>query len=122
MDWIEKQGRHWKPRRPSAELRRKLFGAEASAAGDLVAGISAWSRWAVPALGCFLLASATLTSHLPHARLAGFQPPMSASYFGSASHSEMNNIPRATLEWNFGPRAATSVLANILEQTNRLIR
>lgn len=122
MDWIEKQAQRWKPRRPSAELRRKLFGTENLAAGDLVAEISAWSRWAVPALGCFLLASATLTSHLPHGRLGGFQPPLSASYFGSASHSEMNNIPRATLEWSFGPHAATSVLANILEQTNRLIR
>lgn len=88
----------------------------------MLAGISAISRWAVPALGCFLLVTATLTSHLPHGRLGVFQQPFSASYLSAGTHSEMNSVPRATLEWSFGPRTATSVLANIIEQTNTLIR
>lgn len=51
-----------------------------------------------------------------------FQQPFSASYLSAGTHSEMNSVPRATLEWSFGPRTATSVLANIIEQTNTLIR
>lgn len=56
--------RRWTPRRPSAELRARIFGAP-SAGPAAVRAFSDFSRWLVPAAGCFLLAVGSLSQRLP---------------------------------------------------------
>jgi hypothetical protein len=56
--------RRWTPRRPSPELRARIFGATAGGSGAAQA-LSDFSRWLVPAAGCFLLAVGTLSQRMP---------------------------------------------------------
>ena len=51
------------PRRPSPELRARIFGADSQAAGAVSLDLRELTRWIVPALGCFLLVMASLSSH-----------------------------------------------------------
>ena len=102
MNLPEEQLRSWRPRRPSARLKRRIF----RAAGfqiDLV-----WTvRWLAPAAACLLLAAATFgyRDHLSNAYSDG-----SFSATGSLEHaisqlansdyrSSRNNLSPITFEW-----------------------
>ncbi len=51
-----------------------------------------WLRWLVPALGCFVMVTSSLTD--PPRRLT------SSALSPIAGH--VNNVPATTLEWTFG--------------------
>lgn len=123
----------WKPRRPSPELRERIFRLpprEVAASFDF----RDVTRWIVPACGCFLLVLATLSNHLPHryaVQLAATNlviPPLMEESGPvvmpvSSGHSGVNAVPAKKLEWNFGARpAATGIGAFLISYTNKLIR
>jgi hypothetical protein len=133
-DWNPLELRKLTPRRPSPELRARIFGTETPQAAAISFDLRELTRWIVPAFGCFLLVMASLSERL-HPRYGldlaetnfvlpalteestGMVPPSSA-----AKHSAMNSIPAKTLEWSFRPRAATSVGTILLSYTNKLIQ
>ena len=122
------------PRRPSPELRARIFGADSQAAAAVSLDLRELTRWIVPAFGCLLLVMASLSSHwqprygLELAETNFVMPSLTddgPAQFpqSSTKHSVMNSIPAKTLEWNFGPAtAATSVGSILISYTNRLIR
>jgi hypothetical protein len=133
-EWNPLELRKLTPRRPSPELRARIFGIEPQAAAAISFDLRELSRWIVPAFGCFLLVMASLSDHL-HPRyglelaetnfvLPALTDEGSAQLPPSSTkHSVMNNIPAKTLEWNFGPAtAATSMGSILISYTNKLIR
>ena len=133
-DWNPLELRKLTPRRPSPELRARIFASDSQPAAAIGFDLRELTRWIVPAVGCFLLVMASLSTHL-HPRYgialaetnfvlpslneerAGVIPP------SRTQHSMMNSIPAKTLEWNFGPKsAATSVGSILISYTNKLIR
>ena len=133
-EWNPLELRKLTPRRPSPELRARIFGVEPQPAAAIRFDLGELTRWIVPALGCFLLVMASLSSHL-HPR---YGLELAATNFvlpslteegptqlppSSTKHSVMNSIPAKTLEWNFGPAtAATSMGTILISYTNKLIR
>ena len=120
LNWIESRARRWTPRRPSPELRQSIFGTPAVANTEAI-GAAILMRWLVPATGCFLLLLATLNSRLPH-EAAEYSGPRGASFLSAADHSELNNLPRTTLERSFGRGSTSVVLGTLVEYTNKLRR
>ena len=135
-EWNPLQLRKWKPRPPSPELRARIFASEpqVTADGAVAFSLGEITRWIVPALGCFLLVMASLSSHI-HPRYAlhladtNFAlPSLTDEHAGqlppeSTKHSVMNNIPARTLEWNYRPiSAATSMGTILISYTNKLIQ
>jgi hypothetical protein len=133
-DWNPLDLRKWKPRRPSPELRARIFGSETQTSGVVAFDLRELTRWIVPAMGCFLLVLGSLSSHLqPHYGIdlaaTNFVLPSldddavaSVPPSSSTKHSVMNSIPAKTVEWNFGPKTAATTMGTILiSYTNKLI-
>lgn len=134
-EWNPLEFRKLIPRRPSPELRARIFGVEPEPAAAIHFDLRELTRWIVPAFGCFLLVMASLSNHL-HPRYGlelaetNLVLPSLTDDDGPAQlppstteHSMMNNIPAKTLEWSFGPAtAATSVGTILISYTNKLIR
>ena len=131
-DW-----QNWKPRQPSPKIYSRIFGHEPEV--NLAVQFRDFSRWLVPAFGCFLLALASLSTHSP-ARFsltkAGTNmvlPPLTAKFSaatipGAQQHSGVNSYPARSYEWNFGSRASTTssaistANAILFSYTNKLIQ
>lgn len=114
--------RAWRLRQPSAELRSRIFAAEPAPEVALIRPLDwpAFTRWLVPAMGCFLLATATLRER--PVRAAGPMGDLSTQMlaFSMGSALEHNNIPATTLEWTFGRPSTSSSDSFIRTVTNTL--
>ena len=108
MKSLETRLRSWRPRRPSATLRWRLFLARA-AQGALVAGVPRMMRvagWLTPATACALLALLILNSENAAPAAGHRQPSIMAmmsnqSYAVSATsrQSVQNNLSVFTFDW-----------------------
>jgi hypothetical protein len=122
----------WKPRQPSRKVYRRIFGAERE--GEVDFGLRDFSRWLVPAFGCFLLLVANLSTHLPGrnslqlaaTNLPSFSEHVSmATLPGAEQHSEVNSYPAREYEWSFAARHSTAAMAAgsiLVSYTNKLIQ
>jgi hypothetical protein len=109
--------RQWKPRRPSADLEARIFAVEIDESIGRLDWHDAW-RWFVPALGCFILAIASLNPHPAgfHGGSATNNPFRDfnlgslkvANYSPAESHSELNSVPKTKIESTFGTEAGSS--------------
>ena len=107
-NWSEDQLRRWTPRRPSPELRARLFGKPALAR-DAVRTVSDFSRWLVPAFGCFVLVMGGLSQrftgeHAFQRETNVLGPAAGSSRFMLAEarvHSEINAVPVKHLHYSF---------------------
>ncbi len=104
--------RRWKPRRPSPKVRHAIFGRPALVR-TAARGLGDFSRWLVPACGCFLLVVGTLSQRAPYFATAGTDTNYSGLQGGGRillaemrEHSEKNAIPATRLE----QRLAGSIL------------
>ena len=131
-DW-----QNWKPRQPSPKIYTRIFGREPEM--KLAVQFRDFSRWLVPAFGCFLLALASLSTHSP-ARFslsrAGTNlvlPPLTEKFSvatipGAQHHSGVNSYPARSYEWSFGARssptssAISTANAILFSYTNKLIQ
>lgn len=136
-DWncLEKDLRTWTPRQPSPELHERIFGAAAAPSTPRSAiGLADFSRWLVPAFGCFLLVIGTLSSRhpvhevFPLAATNLLFPGNRTAYndvvvAARADHSDINSLPARRLEWSFGGGAGTATFGSMLvAYTNKLIQ
>ena len=97
-----------------------------------------FSRWLVPAFGCFLLALASLSTHSP-GRFSFTKgtnmvlPPLTEKFSaatipGAQQHSGVNSYPARSYEWSFGSRASSTssalstANAILFSYTNKLIQ
>jgi hypothetical protein len=125
--------RKWKPRQPSPEVYRRIFGREPEPVISL--DFRDLSRWLVPAVGCFLLVMGSLSTHLParYSQMAATNlvlPALTrespaAALPGALAHSEVNSYPAKSYEWSFGARTSTAASvggAILISYTNKLIQ
>jgi hypothetical protein len=108
--------------------------ASALPAGDLPVRVGQLFRWLVPALGCFLLVAATLSTRNPAhepARPYGTNFTLAQANSEEArlifaqhpDHSDINAVPERHFEWSVGiPVIKPSVAAQIISYTNKLIQ
>jgi hypothetical protein len=102
--------KEWQPRRPSAGLRSRIFAVESARATALTEqpfDVAALMRWLVPAVGCFVMATATLSHSDSPAVATGVVIGQEMAFAQATRHTSMNNVPATTVEWTFG-RASSS--------------
>lgn len=106
--------KQWRPRPASEGLRSRIFASEQKIARDEAPEGLAWHgmmRWLVPALGCFLLATASFVGpDAPVATRKGSleEQRMAVSLVSAATDFNKNSVPATTLEWTFGQRSSSS--------------
>ena len=126
--------REWKPRPPSPELRNRIFGRPGAYGHAPAPGFPELWRWAVPALGCFMLVLSSLSNRLPHSHFTtlastNFPRPVSlqesplevALLPQSRARYEQNSVPVTTVELRFAPASRLSQPEG-LPRTNSLIQ
>ena len=127
---------NWKPRQPSPKIYTRIFGHESDV--KLAVHFRDFSRWLVPAFGCFLLAVASLSTHSPALFSSSktepdfVLPPLTEKFSfatipGAQQHSGVNSYPARSYELSFSARASTTSSAistanAILSYTNKLIQ
>jgi hypothetical protein len=126
-DSTEQRMKEWRPRQPSAGLRSRIFAPEPAAAkfaGPMFAfDLATWSRWFVPAVGCFLMATATLSHPEMHAMPTGESLAGQQLAFETASrHTAMNNVPVTNVEWTFGRASSSNNDSFVRTETNTLTK
>lgn len=129
---MENQLKDWKPRGPSPELKKRIFTAPAATVPEagVTFSLSDFTRWLAPAMGCFMLAVATLdpgttqpfligstNDLLPESNKARYSAYVAARMF----HSEMNSVPVTRVEMNFGGGVAAKA-QGVLQLTTNLMR
>ena len=110
MNELEKLLRSWTPRRPSAELERRLFGTpDAAPAQELPTFRLGWLAPASVAalLFCVLLnqhAGAGLTGSASSGPMVAMilSNQSAAAYLTCTAQSEQNNLPADAFKWNGG--------------------
>jgi hypothetical protein len=126
---LETQLRSWIPRRPSAGLRSRVFGAGAAAGRHPAI---AWN-WLAPATGGVMLLFVTLSQQngawsrfgvsgeAPMVALTLSNQSLAAYLPGSFSH-EQNSVPADTFEWTNRSRSPSSMGSFSRTGTNELTR
>jgi hypothetical protein len=136
-DWNQVENRlaSWTPRRPSAALKARLFGAaEQASSADVrraepaIAEAHLW-RLLAPALALLMAmcmvngrGTSTLTPFVtPSTRLGAtvaLSQPQLASYCANSAYTEHNVWPRTSFEWTNGSRslAATPISMPLTNQ------
>jgi hypothetical protein len=121
----------WRPRRASAELRKRIFAPEAAVTPALKlerphfdwAGVT---RWLVPAMGCFVMVTASLSHPQFDGRLpqmvAFSEPGQSVSANAPSSSFGNNSVPVTTVEWTFGRSSSSNNDSFVRTETNTLIK
>ncbi|MDE3066542.1 MAG: hypothetical protein KGJ60_03225 [Verrucomicrobiota bacterium] len=105
-NWLERPWRSWRPRRPSARLKHRLFAARRSGA----AGPSpAWLLgWLAPAAACLLLISLALKADNGLAGSGALRPMTLATvlsnesyvaYAASGLQSALNRPAQVSFDW-----------------------
>jgi hypothetical protein len=117
----------WRPRPASAGLRNRIFACEAEQARTAAYArerfdVAALTRWLAPALGCFILATATLVQPDAPARAASLGPVegREMAFSIATGHSGHNNIPATAVEWTFGRHSASNSDSFVGSETNQL--
>ena len=118
--------KEWRPRRPSAGLRSRIFAAEPAGAAQAEQPFewAALVRWVVPAMGCFVLATASLT-HPDMPEPSASLEPLSGkqlAFSKAAGHTSMNNVPVTSVEWTFGRPSSSNNDSFVRTETNTLIK
>lgn len=125
--------RTWTPRRPSPELRARIFSKPPAPAIEAVAEtVRSFSRWLVPAFGCFLLVAGGLAQRPDDHIIFADGAELLGVHNGGNSrvmlaetrqHCEKNAIPAKLLEYHLGARELTQpVSAPLTSYTNQLIQ
>lgn len=119
----------WQPRQPSPGLRNRIFAPEAARAemagggGVLDSALpfdwASLTRWLVPAVGCFIMMTATLTD--PDVPLPDGSRPLSEGR-APVAIAWHNNAPATTLEWTFARPSSSSNDPFVRTETNTLIK
>ncbi len=109
MNDLEKQLYSWAPRRPSAKLKRRLFGSSTAQTEPLA---PFQLGWLAPAAACCLIAFAIFgqrnSAYLPRSATAGPMVAMIlsnqsyAAYLPGSFQREQNGLPKDTFEWTNG--------------------
>src|SRR6186997_2051772 len=130
-DSNEDQYRKWIPRRPSPELRQRIFGKPALA-GAAARTISDFSRWLVPAFGCFVLVVGGLTQHVSEHVAPARETNLFSAQNGQKSrimlaearqHSEINALPTTRMERSIeGSPLPPPGQSTLISHTNQLIQ
>jgi hypothetical protein len=111
-------------------VRQRIFGTSKARIG---LHLTDFSRFLVPALGCFLLVLGTLSTRMNerHAFPAGPTNgllPYSGAQNGrlvlaqSVNHSGVNAVPAKRVEWSIGLARPTGIGAALISYTNKLIQ
>lgn len=126
--------RRWTPRQPSPELRARIFGVQAPVQIPVQAAartLGDFSRWLVPAFGCFLLVVGGLSQRVSDplggsaetnwlgAQSGGNSRIMLAQ---SRQHSEINAIPATRMERSIGRAELAQPGRTATSHTNQLIQ
>jgi hypothetical protein len=127
-DSTEQQMKEWRLRQPSPGLRSRIFASEAAAgAPSFFAGLprqsfdwAALTRWLVPAVGCFIMVTATLTD--PDMPTPNGSGDVFAEHRAKDLFAWHNNAPAATLEWTFARPFSSSNDPFVRTETNTLIK
>jgi hypothetical protein len=121
--------RSWTPRRPSAGLRSRLFGARPAARRNPVISLN----WLAPATGCLLLLFVTVSQQgggWTRSSVSGETPIVAltlsnqslAAYFPGSFPYEQNSLPADTFEWTNRGRSHSSNASFSRLGTNELTR
>ena len=122
--------RRWTPRRPSPELRQRIFGRPASVE-TAARTISDFSRFLVPAFGCFMLVLSGLSQRLPENLAATETNLLSGQDRGNSRIilaearrlSEINAIPVTRMEYRIkASELAQPESTGVTAYTNQLIQ
>jgi hypothetical protein len=126
----------WRPRPASAGLRSRIFASKADRLEDAEfergaerggSKVFEWAglmRWLVPAMGCFVLATATLVEPGAPAAAASFgsleRQGIAVSMASQYDFNRKNSVPATTLEWTFGRQSYSSNDSLAGSETNLL--
>jgi hypothetical protein len=119
--------RRWTPRRPSPDLRARVFGRGALIRSAALA-LSEFSRWVVPAFGCFVLVVGGLSRGPARVALEGEASSWSAGrerimLAEARQHSEINAVPVTRMEQRIGMALFQEPSgASLISYTNKLIQ
>jgi hypothetical protein len=102
MKSLETRLRSWRPRRPSATLKWRLFLARAASAPRMLK----FAGWLTPATACVLLAILSLNSEnvvstggLPALSLPAMMSNQSYAVYATSRQSVQNNLSVFTFDW-----------------------
>ena len=118
----------WQPRRPSPELRARIFVSEELATTPASAPVefdwAGLTRWLAPAVGCFALLigmSGNPETRLPLGSIGSISGQELAISI-AAGHRDFpkNNVPSKSLEWTFGAPSSSSNDSFTGSETNTL--
>ena len=115
----------WRPSPPSQGLRSRIFVTEAEAEPVIErAGFdfSALTRWLVPAVGCFLILTASVVppEAQPAEAWSGDRLAYSAMASAHRDINQKNTVPATSLERTFGQRAVVTSDPFAGSETNTL--
>ena len=120
---LETQLRSWRPRHPSARLKRRLFAAPARVMPQM-----AWFLgWLAPATACALLTISVFNSGNSLPGHSSRHEPMVAmtlsnqsyaAYVSGAFQSGQNDLPSVTLDWTNRSGSASSMNSILPGRTN----
>ena len=100
MNSLENRLRSWRPRRPSATLRWRLFLAPAAS----LPRVLKFAGWLTPATACLLVAILSLNSEnagrgLPSLSLASIMSNQNYAVYATSRQSQQNNLSVFISDW-----------------------
>ena len=129
-DSIEQTLKGWRPTPPSPGLRSRIFASEAvhePAPERTGFDITAWMRWLVPVMGCFLILTASVAEPETQARLEPGSVSLSGEKFAYSAMAsanrelnQKNTVPVTSMERSFGQRSNLQVDSFAGSETNTL--
>src|SRR5687767_13779885 len=112
-DSTEQLVKAWQPRQPSPALRRRIFAAEPAELSRAPVNGAGFTRWLVPALGCFVVFTGIALD--PSMQVPGsFAPPagQQVAYSVEAVHKDWcgakNTVPANNFEWTVSQPSVSS--------------
>ena len=126
-DSTEQVMKAWQPRQPSAALRRRIFATEAQPVEVRRAPLdwAGFTRWMVPALGCFVVFTGMAFDPSTQVR-SGFSTPSThqVAYSVEAERTgwggAKNTVPAKNLEWTVAQPSRSSSDSFVGSDTNSL--
>ena len=124
-DSTEQVMKAWQPRQPSPALRRRIFAAEPVEFSRAPLDWAAFTRWLVPALGCFLVFAGMAldpSTHVPgsFARPSSQQVAYSVEAERKGWGGAKNTVPAKSLEWTVARPSVSSSDSFVRSDTNSL--
>ena len=131
---LEETMRHWVLRRPLPRISERLFDNSTSATAPTPSLTREFLHWFVPVTGCLILVLATgpgRMNQLPNLgseRTNGLFASVASSteklghWPSDMRHSELNQLPRTTLQWTISSDLPSTIPTLIYSATNFLNR